>query len=356
MALDHTAYYNSVNILAEHYEGLTSHLPETIYRLLGLITNLSAPTFWLVSGISIALLSGGTRGSKGLEWKVTRYLWVRSLALLVLDATVVPLLWNKHFIPHYQYHFDLLSSFAVSMLLLSVLRFLPWPLMLSICLGILGSFEWVAQHMSAAAIEHGGVFVRLWATFAAEDKVPPGMEVPFPVLGWFGLMGCGYVLGTRLSPERMRRASTWITLGLALLAAWFVIRVMNGYGNMHPRSFRDDPWELFIMYKGPVSLAYLAWNLGWASFVFAAIASRASWLKKQPWRWGVAFGQASLFVYLAHMLVYRFAARFELKFIPGHPVFRYITTCLFGLIVLVPMARWYARWKHAHPEPILKYL
>src|SRR5215470_4917858 len=136
MALDHTAYYNSVNILAEHYEGLTSHLPETIYRLLGLITNLSAPTFWLVSGISIALLSGGTRGSKGLEWKVTRYLWVRSLALLVLDATVVPLLWNKHFIPHYQYHFDLLSSFAVSMLLLSVLRFLPWPLMLSICLGI----------------------------------------------------------------------------------------------------------------------------------------------------------------------------------------------------------------------------
>ena len=75
-----------------------------------------------------------------------------------------------------------------------------------------------------------------------------------------------------------------------------------------------------------------------------------------PWSWLVTLGQASLFTFLAHMLVYRTIGRIELKFLPHAELFRYFTTFGLGLVLLVPMARWYATFKHKYPRSVLQYL
>jgi hypothetical protein len=101
MSLDHSAYYISANVQAEHYGDHPTILPSWGYRILGLLTNVSAPTFWLVAGISIALLARNLRRRGGGEWAVTRFLWIRADfgSLRSHDRA----LSSKHPIPGYEY-------------------------------------------------------------------------------------------------------------------------------------------------------------------------------------------------------------------------------------------------------------
>jgi uncharacterized membrane protein len=356
MSLDHSAYYISANVSAEHYGDHPTSLPSWGYRILGLLTNISAPTFWLVAGISIALLARNLRRRGGGEWAVTKFLWTRAGFLLLFDATIVPLLWSKHPIPSYEYVFGLLSSFAISMLVLSGLRFLRLRYLLAISLVSLISYEWVARHVTFAMLNPFGIVLRAFTTYGNPGNAPSGLAVPYPILGWFGLMGVGYVLGKRLYTIEGRRPRTWLKIGFGLLVMWAVIRLVNGYGNQVPTGYYWNPTDLVIMYKGPVSLAYLCFNVGWGCLAFAVALRFTEHLKQRPWRWLVELGQASLFTYLAHMLVYRTFGRIELKFLPHAELLRYSTTFLIGLVWLVPLARWYAEIKHKYPKSLLQYL
>jgi len=356
MSLDHSAYYISANVQAEHYGDHPTILPSWGYRILGLLTNISAPTFWLVAGISIALLARNLRRRGGGEWAVTKFLWIRGGFLLLFDLTIVPLLWSKHPIPGYEYVFGLLSSFAVSMMILSGLRLLRLRYLLAISIAALVLNEWVGKHVSFSLLNHFGVGLRAFTTYGNPGNAPPGLAVPYPILGWFGLMGAGYVLGKRLYTIEGRRPRTWLTIGFGLIAAWLVIRLVNGYGNQVPIGFAWDWSELLWMYKGPVSLAYLCFNVGLGCLAFAVALRFTDHLKQRPWRWLVTLGQASLFTFLAHMLVYRTVGRVEMKFLPHAELLRYSTTFLIGLAFLVPMARWYATIKHKYPKSVLQYL
>jgi peptidoglycan/LPS O-acetylase OafA/YrhL len=135
-----------------------------------------------------------------------------------------------------------------------------------------------------------------------------------------------------------------------------VIRLWNSYGNQVPVGYAWDWSELLMMFKGPVSLAYLCFNVGWGCLLFAIALRFTEALRHRPGSWLVTLGQASLFTFLAHMLVYRTVGRVEVKFLPHLELLRYSTTFLIGLAFLVPMARWYANVKHRYPRSVLQYL
>jgi uncharacterized membrane protein len=357
MALDHSAYYLSVNVQAEHYMDAINPFPSMGYRLIGLLTNLSAPTFWLVSGISVALLTRTLRRQGGNEWAPTKFLLIRAGFLFLLDWLVVPFLWSKRWVPTYDYSFGLLASFAVSLLLLAVLRFLRLRVILAISLASLFGYEWIASRVTPDLLREWGLGIRLWTTYGTPGHTPNHLGVTFPVLGWFGLMGCGYVLGKRLKTVDGRRPGVWAAIGVGLLATWLVVRIVNGYGNVVPRSYTHDWTEFFTMYKGPVSVAFMAFNLGFGCLAFAWLLRHGKMLVQRPWRWMVNLGQASLFVFLTHLLVYRTLARIQLKFFHEEgQLVRYMLTFVLGLVILVPVARWYSRLKRRHPGTILQYL
>ncbi|HYM82109.1 MAG TPA: heparan-alpha-glucosaminide N-acetyltransferase domain-containing protein [Candidatus Limnocylindria bacterium] len=356
MSLDHAAYYAGSHIQAEHFADFPSELPVWGFRLVGLITNLAAPTFWLVSGVSIALLIPSLRIRGGGEWAVTRYLWIRAGCLALLDVAVVPWLWSKPPVPTYEYSFGLLSSFAVSLILISGLRFLRLRYFMAVSIALVIGYQWLAGIITPAMLKDWGLASSLWTRYGTPGHTPHTLGVPFPVLGWFGLMGCGYVFGKRLYADRGRHPRHWAALGLGLLATWLVVRVLRSYGNTVPISYHGDWSELITMYKGPVSLAFLCFNAGWGCLGFALLLRLSRQLSDRPLRWLVALGQASLFTFIAHLLVYRTLGRIELKFMPHAEVFRYATTFIAGLALLVPMARWYAGLKRRHPRSVLQYL
>jgi uncharacterized membrane protein len=56
MALDHVASFLRIGLQAETYGGLPAVLQSWPHWLAGLFTNVAAPTFWLLSGVSVVLL------------------------------------------------------------------------------------------------------------------------------------------------------------------------------------------------------------------------------------------------------------------------------------------------------------
>lgn len=355
MSLDHAAYYVSVNIQGEHFSDFPSFLPGWAFRIIGLLTNLASPTFWLVSGISVALLARTLRRKGGSRWAVTRFLWIRAGFLFLLDATLVPLVWSKSPIPTYDYVFSLLSSFGVSLLLLSGLQFLRLRYVLAISLASIIGYEWLAHYADRHWLD-GGLLAHAWAIYGTPGHTDHHLAVPFPVLGWFGLMGSGYVLGKRLRTVNGRRPMIWVAIGAGCLVVWCAVRALNGYGNQIPIPYRSDWGEFVTMFKGPVSLTYLAFNLGLGCLIFSWMLRHPQFLAKRPWRWMVVLGQASLFVYLSHMLVYRTVGRLDLHLFPGNDWVRLGVTFVAGLALMVPMARWYTQLKRRHPGSVLQYL
>jgi uncharacterized membrane protein len=355
MSLDHAAYYVSVNIQGEHFSDFPSFLPGWALRIIGLLTNLASPAFWLVSGISVALLARTLRRQGGGEWAVTRFLWIRAGLLFLLDVTVVPFLWSKSPIPTYEYVFSLLSSFGVSLLLLSGLRFLRLRYLLVISLACVAGYEWIAHFADRHWVD-GGLLTRIWATYGTPGHTEHHLAVPFPVLGWFGLMGAGYVLGKRLRTVNGRRPGVWVAIGLGLLLTWVAVRALNGYGNQIPIPYRADWGEFVTMFKGPVSLAYMAFNLSLACFIFSWLLRHPQMLTHRPWRWMVVLGQASLYVYLIHMLVYRTIGRLDMHLFPWNDWVRFGVTFVAGIALMVPMAQWYRDFKRRHPGSVLQYL
>jgi uncharacterized membrane protein len=71
MALDHAAASVGVSLQAETYGGQAAILASWPYWVTGLFTNLAAPTFWLLSGASIALFAAGD-AARVSEWGITR--------------------------------------------------------------------------------------------------------------------------------------------------------------------------------------------------------------------------------------------------------------------------------------------
>src|SRR5262249_39316489 len=131
-----------------------------------------------------------------------------------------------------------LWSIGASFVVLAGLVFLP-----SRVIGALGVLL-IATHglaggvspgagTSAAAQAAGALLLRpgLWPL---PDGVP--VLVGYPLLPWFGVVAAGYGFGevVRLEPGRRRRVM-WAT-GIAMTAAFVILRVWGVYGDPSPRT------------------------------------------------------------------------------------------------------------------------
>jgi uncharacterized membrane protein len=351
MTIDHSGSFAHVQLEAENHGSLLSVLPAPLYFLVGLLTNLAAPTFWIVSGMSIALLSARNRRDGRPEWEITRFLVIRAGILLFLDLTIVPFSWTSDHSGHYTWTFDLLSSLAMSMLLLALLRYLPRTGLWIVTLAMLLGFGAIAQRFAPAIVERFGEPAAVWLSYTHRN-----IGAEFPVLGWCGLMMLGYLLGGQIGKPSMRRPLTWLVAGGALLAAWLGIRLLGGYGNFFPWHPGDDPRYFFVMSKGPPDLAFMSFNLGLSAIVFALFLSDFIRLDRRPFGWLVTLGRASLFVYALHLPLYRALGHFATGFFPHDPGIRHLVAWAVGLAIVLPLAAWYGSFKKSRPQSVFRYL
>jgi uncharacterized membrane protein len=305
MVLDHVRDFAFSGTLHGNSPTDLAHASAAVF-LTRWITHFCAPAFVFLAGTSAYLqqLRGVSRPVLAC-FLVTRGLW-----LIVLELTVVRS--GKEFSLS-QVGLGVLWVLGCSMIVLAGL--LPWPRWaiatfgLALVLGhnLFDRFGAVSathgrgQPLVGAATPGGAIWslLHMPGAILPFGRSGPRIGVGYPLVPWIGVIALGYLFGTVYAWEAARRHALLVRLGLAITAAFVVLRGINMYGDASPWSTQASTVMTVLSFlnvtKYPPSLLFLLMTLGPAITVLA-------WVER-PFRGRVArdlitFGRVPLFYYV----------------------------------------------------------
>ena len=270
--------------------------PTQTYPLLYLtrwVTHLCAPTFVFLSGVSIYLqrANGKTGG------RLARFLLSRGAWLVLLELTVIMFAWNfgRPF-----WFLQVIWAIGCSMMAMAALAQLPSRAVLAIGVAFIGLSPLVLTSGAPAGdaqsivmnLLFGGTMVTIAPVFIAYAIVP-----------WLGVMCLGFGLGPIFEEGAAARRRRLLRIALGLIALFFALRTLNGYGNPQPWRHLATPAQTAMSYfnafKYPPSPDYVSITIGLSLLVFLAIGH----LKGPLARILGDFGRTPLFTYVAHLYI-----------------------------------------------------
>jgi uncharacterized membrane protein len=369
MVLDHTRdYFGNAAINPTDLS-----LANPVLFLTRWVTHFCAPVFAFLAGTGAYLASG--RRSRG---DLAAFLATRGLWLIFLEVTVVRL--GLFFDPlSAPLILTVLWSIGASFLVLAGLVFLPSRLVgaLGVLLiathGLADRFP-LSSNAPAAVQAARALLLRPGLV-----PLPGGINVlvGYPLLPWLGVVAAGYGFGEiiRLEPERRRRAM-WIT-GLAMTAAFVILRASGACGE--PSPWTTQPTRLLTALsfinctKQPPSLLFVLMTLG-PAFAALAMIDRVG-VQGSIGRAVVTFGRVPLFYYLLQWYVIHGLAVLT-GLVRGFPIAWQFSPAALGTppdgwtlslpgiyvawaVVLAALyfpCRWFADVKARHPGGWLSYL
>ncbi len=351
MALTHAAFFIGVGMQAESYGGQPVYLQSPPYWLTGLLTTLASPIFFCLAGVSLALLEQSRRRKGASHWAVSRFMLARAGVIMLLDLTICAWLWMGK-MPY----IHVLTAIGLGMTILAGLRLLPTRAILAVAIVTLlvhqGIIEALRPQLEADAPQ--SLLQALLLTYSYNTQPPVG----FPLLGWGPVMWIGFVVGRNLSQPLLRQARTWVWIGGGLLALWLALRLLGGYGDLGAYRAGDPLPQFLVMSKAPPSLSYLAFKLGIAALIYAALIAFPTVIETGPLRVLTLIGQTSLFFYVMHIVIYHMLAQlfflFDVPVLPGI-VYGYALWIL-GMTMLIPLCERYRMLRKRYPESVLRYL
>lgn len=294
MALDHVRDFFHISAMVEDPTNPATTTPALFFTRW--ITHFCAPVFVFLSGTS-AFLSGQKKTKKELS----SFLLKRGLFLMVLEIAVVNFLIV--FDPLYRFiGLQVIWVIGLSMVILSFLLYLPLRVLFGI--GIL----MVAGHNMLDGFNYANMDeIPFWHAFFHQQMFMSYGEgrlfaVLYPLIPWPGVMLLGYCMGAWYVKEfdaakRKRLLMNW---GLFAIAAFFILRWLNLYGDLVPWSTQKNEAMTIISFfnvtKYPPSLLYLCMTLGPALLLLI-------WLEKIKSGWTnivSVYGRVPMFYYLLH--------------------------------------------------------
>jgi hypothetical protein len=176
-------------------------------------------------------------------------------------------------------------------------------------------------------------------------------------IGW----AFGNILESKTSENIRKLRNPLLITGTASIILFFIVRYLNGYGNLLPRMGNSVIDWLYVS-KYPPSVAFLLWSLGGMCLMLGAgiILEERELFGTRIVSGVLTIGRTPLFFYLTHLWLYR--ARWP-DFSPGTSVppfyLELSTTLVFwavGIVVLWYLCREYEKLKREYPKPILQYI
>jgi uncharacterized membrane protein len=370
MALDHVRDYLGVpGINPTDMSRTTAALFLTRW-----ITHFCAPVFFLLTGTGARLALRRKTTEEVSHLLLTRGLW-----LIVLELTVMRCFG-------YQFNVDYRVTFLIvlwalgwSMITLSPLVYLPASLVTA------GGAVMIVSHnlLDGIRATSFGAFAPVWAILHVPGSIiaaPPHLVlVAYPLIPWVGVTAVGYGLGALFDQSPARRQAALLRLGLALTAAFVVLRGMNIYGDPNRWSVQKSTVFTALSFlnatKYPPSLLFLLMTIGPALLAL-------TWLDRAVPRFlgpAHAFGKVPLFYFMLHMpLIHLLAVavcavrygevhwmfqssrpdQFPITPPPGWGFTLPIVYAVWALVVtaLYPLCRWFAAVKQRRRDVWLSYL
>lgn len=333
------------------------------------VTHICAPVFFLLTGTGAYL---SLRRKSPAE--LSRFLFTRGVWLIFLDVVVLRCF-------AYQFNFDyrvtmllVLWALGWSMIVLSLL--VRFPAIVATVFGVV----LIAGHNLLDSVRSTNPF---WVILHSPGFVinTPSHVVfaAYPLIPWVGVTAVGYALGQLYSWDGARRRTFLLRGGVALTAAFFVLRAINVYGDPNRWSAQRTPLFTALSFlntvKYPPSLIFLLMTLGPAlGFLWAV--DRGTPRALRP---ALLIGKVPLFYYVLHFaMLHLFAVAtclerygsahwmFESPDLghypfsppPGWGYSLPVVYLVWALVVLAmyPLCRWYAALKQRRSDPWLSYL
>ena len=374
MALDHVREFFHADAMVFQAEDLARTTP--ILFLTRWITHVCAPGFAFLAGVA----ASRRLARDGSVARLSRHLWTRGLWLVLLELTVMRFAFNFRFSAQDPLLLIILVALGLSMVVLAGLVYLPTGAVAAFGVAV------VLLHnlLDPVRAQDFGALAPLWTLLHAPGAfLVAGLPVVsgYPVLPWAGVMALGFAAGGLFDLERARRRRLLARTGLALVAAFVVVRAVNIYGDPSPWSAQATPVMTVLSFlrttKYPPSLQFVLMTLG-PLLVALAWADRRSPAPGHPL---VVIGRVPLFYYVVHFWLAHIAASavaawqygVTLAFFSGPfpsmggsrdlfpPGFGYplwVTYVAWAGVVAVmyPLCRWYGRIKAERTVVVGRFL
>ena len=301
MALDHTRDFLSADAMNFSPETLARTTPAIF--LTRWVTHICAPVFLLTAGMAARLRM--ERGATAAA--MSRYLVTRGIWLIVVELTVMRLAMNYSLDLRYPVLLIILWALGWSMIGLAALLHLP-----ATAVGVVG-LTIIVLHNALDGVQAAqfGAFAWLWHVLHQPGVIRVGditAVTGYPVLPWIGVMATGFWAAAIYRWEAARRLRTLRIAGLAAIAGFLALRLLNGYGDPSPWSAQASPAMTLVSFlntsKYPPSLMFLLMALGPAAWLLASL-ERASLSDRHPF---VVFGRVPFAYYVVHFWILHLVA------------------------------------------------
>ena len=257
------------------------------------ITHFCAPVFVFLAGASA--WAARTRRTPG---ELSRFLLSRGLWLIFLELTVVTFAWYFTTELALGLVAQVIWAIGASMVVLAGLIHLP-----RLAVAGFGAALVLGHNLfDGIAPERLGALAPLWRVL----HVPGPLEVVpvfllYPLVPWVGVMAIGYAAGAQVFARDERAGRRFALAGIALTAAFVLLRTLDLYGDPSPRLREGEATVLLMSFlnltKYPPSLLYLLMTLGPALVALAAFRRARGPLADAL----VTFGRVPFLFYLAHL-------------------------------------------------------
>ncbi|TAK26836.1 MAG: DUF1624 domain-containing protein [Myxococcaceae bacterium] len=360
MALDHAR-----DFYADGFRTEPTNLATTTAALFATrwITHFCAPVFVFLAGTAAFLYRAKHGPAAGSRFLLTRGLW-----LVLLELTAMRLGWT----PDPFYRFTLLQviwAIGWSMVALSALSRLPLVAVAGVGAALVAGHNLLDAVTPADLGRLGWLWKIAHEGGALEPLRDHRLYVAYPVLPWIGVIALGYAFGAWMRlPLELRRPRT-LRLGLALTAAFVLLRALNRYGDpvpwsSQPRGALFTAMSFLNCDKYPPSLLYALMTLGPA---LCALALLDGAKPGRAMRVLSVYGSVPLLYYFAHLVLMRWTglaisfARFGSEVISsrGRTGLGLGAAYLGWIVVVVglyPLCRWFAGVKARRRDWWLSYL
>jgi uncharacterized membrane protein len=358
MAWDHVSgFWNEFHHGGEGILGRMPPFINTSWFLLRFVSHYCAPTFIFLAGTVLAISTTRRLRQGETERNVTLHLIKRGLVLLFLEAAFVSPAFSLPWT-----YFGVIACIGVCLIIFSVARKIPSKFILAAGILIVLNHSFLNLSFIPKA-PNWGWYLRIIIHEPNFERWPyVGL---YPIIPWIGVMCIGWAFGNFLEPKsedyiRALRTPLYLT-GSASILLFFIVRYVNGYGNLLPR-FGNSLVDWLYVSKYPPSIAFLLWSLGGMCLMLGTgiMLEEVNLIENRIVSGILTIGRNPLFFYVLHLWFYR--ARWP-DFAPGTgrpPYYLGLSTTLafwvFGIIVLWYLCREYEKLKKHYPKPILQYL
>ena len=345
MALDHANLF----IAQQHSPGEYWGGPFPIYHevlpfLTRFVTHFCAPGFFFLMGVGMVLFSYSRREKGWRHWQIILHFLVRGAILMALQLLLVNRAWEMD--PGgwaLETYIGVLFALGLTMILASFFLSLKPRYLIALALALL-----VITELAVPDPSTWGQRLPFWQNILLVAGGNPELWVNYPALAWLELVILGLVFGQWLVSDRKIAMSRGLVMGGVFLLAFFVLRWLDGFGNLRPRPGYD--WMDFLNpVKYPPSITFILMTTG-VNLILLTIFNfgleRFLWLRKvlSPL---VVIGSAPLFFYVAHLFL--FAGLSYLAPDGGTPLGIMYLYWLLGVALLVPFCDLYRRLKRSQP-------